>query len=343
MSLVEVLPGLAAATYQRHSLHGEEMDWVEKNCYSDLWIELLHFLDLEPLALFPFTVSVDFEGDQWTFFKPPPDALRTLYGIDVQELAVWRPLLEHAVEHLGAGKLICAEVDAFWLPDTVGTSYRNEHSKTTILMVGVNVEGRRLTYFHNAGCFELYGDDFCGLFHIGERSDEAAGQLPLFAELVRINRLVRQSKPELAVHSMDLLWQHFERRPPTNPFLRFGKRLEQDLPQLQNRGLAHYHAWAFASTRQAGSAFELAAESLRWLAGIGNPGLTEAADCFDAISVANKALILKGARAVNACRPLDAGSVLLNMAHAWDKGMHSLNSCLAPYRVNRGLASDADG
>jgi len=57
---------------------------------------------LEPRAILPFTVAIDFEGDQWTFFKPPHDELRELYGLDVQEMNVWRPLLEHALEHLGA-------------------------------------------------------------------------------------------------------------------------------------------------------------------------------------------------------------------------------------------------
>ena len=50
--------------------------WVEKNCYVDVWIELLHALGLEPLAMLAFTVAVDFEGDQWTFFKPSHDDLR---------------------------------------------------------------------------------------------------------------------------------------------------------------------------------------------------------------------------------------------------------------------------
>ena len=42
--------------------------------------------------MLPFTVAIDFEGDQWTFFKPPHDELCDLYGLDVQELNVWRPL-----------------------------------------------------------------------------------------------------------------------------------------------------------------------------------------------------------------------------------------------------------
>ena len=76
------------------------------------------------MAIMPFTLAIDFEGDQWTFFKPPHDELRDLYGIDVQELNCWRPLIDHAEEHLAAGKLISTEADAWWLPDIAGTDYR---------------------------------------------------------------------------------------------------------------------------------------------------------------------------------------------------------------------------
>jgi Domain of unknown function (DUF1839) len=326
MSRIEVLPNLSAGTYQRHVLHGEERIWVEKNCYSDLWIELLHALRLEPAALFPSTLALDFEGDQWTFFKPPLEELRVLYGIDVQELTVWRPLIEHAVEHLSAGKLISTEVDAFWLPDTAGTDYRSNHSKTTILLSTLDVEARQLGYFHNAAYFELSGDDFLQLFRLQAKPDPEF--LPLFAEFVRIDRLLRRPQAELAACSFELLKRHFDRRPLTNPFLRFGRRFGQDLPELQAGGLPRYHAWAFASVRQAGAAFELVGANLRWQAGFGNPGLIAAADCFEAISQANKALILKGARAVNSGRPLDASPLISEMTLAWDRGMRLLGQCL---------------
>lgn len=321
---VEDIAGLRAGHYQRHPLHGEEAVWPEKNCYADLWIELLHSLRLEPLAMLPFTLSVDFEGDQWTFFKPPLDELRELYGIDVQELSVWRPLVDHAVEHLAAGKLICAEIDACWLPDTAATDYHRQHTKTTIALANIDVEGRWLGYFHNAGFHELSGADFLDLFDAGAR----AGDLPLFAELVRVDRLVRKNPQELAACSFGLLRKHFERRPLTNPFTRFAARISQDLPGLHAGGLARYHAWAFAGIRQAGAAYELAAAHLRWLAGFGHPDLLGAADSFEAIAQGNKALILKGARAVNAGRALDAAPLLDEMARHWDVGMDLLGHCL---------------
>jgi hypothetical protein len=136
------------------------MDWPEKNCYIDLWTGLVRSLDLEPLAMLGHTIAVDFEGDQWTFFKPPHAELRELYGIDVQELTVWRPLADHVVEHLAAGKLVSTEADAFWLPDTAGTDYRSKHTKTTILIDRIDTNAKRIGYFHNAGYFELQGEDY---------------------------------------------------------------------------------------------------------------------------------------------------------------------------------------
>lgn len=326
MTRVDLLPGLTARNFVPHRLHGQDSVWPEKNCYVDIWLELLPALGLDPLPLLAFTLAVDFEGDQWTFFKPPLNELRTLYGIDVQELTLWRPLLAHAQEHLSAGKFICCEVDAFDLPDTAGTDYRQQHAKTSILLVSLDVAARQLGYFHNAGFFELAGEDFDRLFHLNPPPEPA---LPLFAELVRVDRLRKRPPDELAAMALDLLREHWSRRPRSNPFPRFAQRLALDLPAMQAAGLAPYHAWAFASVRQAGAAFELAGEHLRWQAGLGQPQLLAAADCFERIAQANKSLILKGARAVHASRPLDAAALLAQMSDDWVRGMDLLLTTLA--------------
>jgi hypothetical protein len=326
MSLA-VLPGLTPESYRRHPLHGESAAWPEKNCYADLWIGFLHTLGQEPLAMLSFTVAVDFEGDQWTFFKPPSGELRGLYGVDVQELTVWRPLLEHAQEHLSAGKLIATESDAFWLPDTAGTDYRRSHTKTTILMAELDLERQRLGYFHNAGYFELEGEDFRQLFRLDAPADPA--HMPFFAEVVRIDRLVRRTPNDQSDLAFELLRKHFAWRPRSNPFSRFAARLTQDLPALREKGLAHYHQWAFASTRQAGAAFELLAAHLRWMATQGYPELGEPAERFEAIGLANKTLILKGARSVNSGKPLVADDLLQGMASDWERGMALLQPLLA--------------
>jgi hypothetical protein len=323
---VQAVPGLAAGARVHHPLHGETSDWPETNCYADFWIELLHALQLEPLAMLGHTLAVDFEGDQWTFFKPSQHDLRDLYGIDVQEMTVWRPLEEHAVEHLAAGKLLAVEADSFWLPDTTGTDYRNKHTKTTIVIAEIDPQARRLGYFHNAGYFELGGEDYASVFRIGAARDPA--DLPLFAELLHVERRVQRAGAQLAQRALVLLREHFEWRPAKNPFTRFGERFERDLPHMREAGLDHYHAWAFASIRQAGAAFELAAAHLDWLARFGHPHLEAAAKNFREISSANKSLILKGARAAHTGKAFDAGEPTRAMARAWDAGMAQLSHAL---------------
>ena len=320
MKRVVVLPQLDAASYQRSTLHAEDRVWVEKNCYVDIWIEVLHALRLDPLPILPFTLAIDFEGDQWTFFKPPHGELYELYGLDVQELNVWRPLAEHALEHLGAGRLVSTEADAWWLPDTAGTDYRRQHTKTTIVLTEVDLEAQFATYFHNGGFFRVEGEDFRELFRLDLPADEPYA-LPLFAETIRIDRLVRRPLADQVLLSLQYLSRHVARRPATNPLRRFADRWSAELPLLQQRGLAHYHAWAFATLRQLGAAFELAARNLEWLGAQGETRLAPAAVAFDTIANGSKTLILKGARAVTSGKPLDVGALLGDMAAAWDRGM----------------------
>lgn len=323
MTRAAVLPALRAATYARHPLHAEDRVWVERNCYADVFVELLHALALEPRAMLGHAAAVDFEGDGFTFFKPSHDELRDLYGVDVQELNVWRTPLEHALEHLGAGKFIATEADAFWLPDTAGTDYRQQPVKTTIVLNAVDVAARRAGYFHNAGYFELEGEDFDRTFAADARP------LPLYAELVRIDRLVRRPADELRRLARARLAVHAARAPRENPVRRWGARFAHDLPELQALGLPHYHRWAFATTRQLGAAMELLAAHLEWLAGDAAPdaadaALRDAAADFGRVSTGAKAFILKAARAVHSGRPLDAAPLFDEMATAWDDGMARL-------------------
>lgn len=327
MSRLEAIPGLSPQACARHPLHGEGAAWPEKNCYADLWIGVLAALGLQPMAMLGFTVAVDFEQDQWTFFKPPLAQLRGLYGVDVQELTVWRPLLDHVRTQLAAGRLVSTESDAYWLPDTAATDYRRGHAKTTILVNMLDEAREQVGYFHNSGYCVLEGEDYRGLFRLGIAADPAF--MPFFAELVKVDRRVARPDGELARIALPLLREHAAFRPATNPFPRFAAHMAQALPQLQQQGLARYHAWAFAGIRQAGAAFELAAAHLRWLAPHAGARLAEAAGDFDAIAQANKTLILKGARAVNSGKPLDAAGLLGEMAAHWDEGMRRLDAALA--------------
>jgi hypothetical protein len=308
---------LDPATYTRHALHADDRVWLEKNCYIDIWIELVHAVGCEPIAIAPCLVALDFEGDQWTFFKPPHDELRDLYGIDVQELNCWRPLIEHAQEHLAAGKLIATEADAWWLPDTSGTDYRRQHTKSTIVLVDLDVDARRLGYFHNAGYFVLEGEDFARTFRLDVEPDPAF--LPFFAELVRLDRRVVRPRAELVAMSKQLLARHLARRPADNPVARFAARFTTDLPELQARGLAYYHTWAFATVRQLGAASEMMARYLEWLG-----GPPEAIAAYDAISNGAKTFILKAARAVNSKKPFDPVATFAEWSTAWATAIAAL-------------------
>ncbi len=104
-----------------------------------------------------FTLRQDFEGDQFTFFKPPPGDIERLYGLEVLELAVYAGLESHALMQMAAGRPVLVEVDAIHLPDTHGTTYGRDHGKTTIGILALDPETAELDYLHNAGRFRLSG------------------------------------------------------------------------------------------------------------------------------------------------------------------------------------------
>lgn len=324
MNPVSVLP-LRAADYQVHHLHHEDRAWVEKNCYVDVWIEAIHAVGLDPTAMLGFTVGLDFEGDQWAFFKPPHRDLSRLYGIDVFELNVWRgDILAHAENHAREGKLVFTEADAYWMPDTAGTDYRRQHTKSTIVINAISRESQALGYFHNAGYYELQGEDFVHLFRVGYPHDPAF--LPLFAEYARIDRIERLPVQELVATSTEVLKSHLARRPRQNPIRRFAQQFPDDVLWLQNEGLPLYHGYAFATLRQLGANFELASVYLEWLAANGEQELGEAQAAFADISAGAKAMVLKTARAVHAKRAVDFAPMLETMAASWDAGMDSLKN-----------------
>jgi Domain of unknown function (DUF1839) len=315
------LLGLDPATYRPHPVHAGERTYRETNCYTDVIVELLHGRGDEPLAMLGHTVRLDFEGDQWTFFKPPPEDLEALYGVDIHEMQPYRPVASQAAEQLAAGRTILVEVDAYHLPDTAATSYRAEHVKTTIAIEAIDVAGERLRYFHNAGLHELSGDDFRGAFRLGRPfSDDV---LPPYTELARFDAGPRLTGDALRDAAAGVLRRHLARRPATNPFARFAAALERDLPALLEGDGAGYHAYAFATVRMAGAGFELAAAHAEWL--LGPDAAAGAVAAFGRIVDGSKLLSLKLARR----RPFDPGATLASLADAWQEAMAGLDAAVA--------------
>jgi Domain of unknown function (DUF1839) len=308
------LSGKDPAGYERHALHADGRSYPETNCYTDVVIELLHACGYEPLAALGHLVRIDFEGDQWTFFKPPPEDLESLFGVDIHEMQPYRPLPQQIAEQIEAGRTLIVEVDAWYLPDTASTSYRTEHVKTSVAADAIDAQGQTFRYFHNTALHELSGDDYRGTFRIGEFS---ADVLPPYTELVRFDAGARLDGEDLRGAARELLAGHLARRPSENPFERFGESLTVQLPELLAGGLDEYHAYAFATVRMAGAAFELLGSHAEWLLESGAaPSSAPIAEIVDGC----KALSFRLARR----REFDPGPLIDSLARAWERAIDGL-------------------
>jgi len=306
------------AGYSRHPIHGDDRTWVETNCYTDLVVEMLHALGHEPCAMLAFTLAIDFEGDHWTFFKPPTGDLFELYGVDIQELAIWRPVLDHVVEQVSAGRIVMVELDAFHLPDTAGTAYGIAHQKTTVGVNEIDVDRGCMAYFHNQGYYEVEGEDFRRVF--------AIEGLPPFAELVKPLPGYAAPKGEALVQaSLGKLSRELARVPRDNPFPRFRGRLAADLDSLLAADIERFHKYSFATLRQYGACFELARTYLEWLSAHGVAGLEVPGNAFWRIAQSAKALQFQLARSMARKRPLDL-TPLDEMGAQWEVAMTLLRS-----------------
>ncbi len=315
-SLLMLDPG----AFRPHPLHASTRNWTETNCYVDVWIEVLHALALEPLAAAAFTLSAGFEGDQWTFFKFPPEDLRRVFGLEVTELNVWKPVLDHVVEQLELGRLCTVEADSWFLPDTRGDSYREAHVKSTVVPQMVDVAARRLGYFHNAGYFELDGEDFDGVFQRGTYADPA--KLPPYVEVIRLDHLLGDGAG-LVGRAVELTREHLARRAPDNPITSMGARILRDVAWLVGEDLETFHLYAFGTCRQCGASNEMAASFVDWLNRHDAIGTESAAEDFRAVAEGAKALQFALARVVRG-RRADLDSILSGMAERWERAVGTL-------------------
>lgn len=304
--------GLDPATYVPHPLHASGSAYPETNCWTDVLIELLHARGSEPLAALGCTLALDHEGDQFTFFKPRPDDLELLYGLDVHELQPYRPLLSHAVEQLSRGRTLIVEVDAWWLPDTSATSYRREHVKTAIALEAVSPEA--VTYFHNGGLYSLSGEDLDRVFD---------WELPGYVELVRFDAGHAPVGDELRTIAAEVTRDALLRRPAVNPFDAYGEQLARELEGLLSLDDVAIHAFAFATTRMAGAAASLAAAHVRWL--LPTSGAAgDAAAALERVALATRPLTIRLVRR----KPFDHAPLTAGLAADWTEAQERLDELL---------------
>ncbi len=319
LSMSAVFPWLDQSAYVPHALHSQERMWPETNCYVDLWIEVLASLGTHPQAMLGFTLTQDFEGDQFTFFKVPLEDIEALYGIRVTELAIFDNVENHIAVQIARGRLCIVEMDSFYMPDTQGVAYRTEHGKTTVAVNRMDVETKRLEYFHNGGYFRLEGDDFDGLFqhHLTETD-------PPFLPYTEFAKFPgRNASPDHLRSVADrLLRQHFARRPQENPIAAFAEVFPRQVEAVAERPFAFFHKYAFNTLRQVGANFELLASHLDWLAE--NGALKTEADAARAIAENAKSVQFQLARAVTRKKFEPLATALEPAIESWDKLMQGL-------------------
>lgn len=313
-----VFPALTPRTHVPHALHAADRTWPETNCSVDLLVEVIHALGAPPEAALGFTVTQDFEGDQFGFFKIPTEDLESLYGIRLSELAIFDAPEAHVAEQVARGRLSLVELDSFFLPDTRGVSYRQEHGKTTVGVNRIDLAARRMEYFHNGTYAALDGEDFEGVWRTGTRSAEDPF-LP-YAEFLKFGPVPDRS--QLAARAAGTLARHVRRRPETNPVRAFQARLPAQVAALYDRP-AFFHKYAFNTLRQLGANFELLAAALVWLDAAGFE-TDEASAEARVIAETAKVVQFQLARAV-ARRKADALPAQMEpAAEAWDKLMETL-------------------
>lgn len=174
----------------------------------------------------PFTITQDFEGDQFTFFKFPLEDLELLYGVVVQEHSIFESLETHVENQVKRGHTMLVEVDAWHLPDTRGISYRRQHTKTTIGIDVIDRHARQVGYFHNSGYYWATGADYDGLF---DWVDPA--KLSPYVECAK-RRFTPLDGAALRDASLSLLRRHLLRRPITNPVAAFRQVLTQNAQEI---------------------------------------------------------------------------------------------------------------
>lgn len=299
-----------------------ERDWPTTNCYVDAWMPLLAAWGLDPLAGLGITVTQDYEGDQFTFFKYLHDDLELLYGVVVGELSIYHGLDEQIETQVRRGNVVLVEVDGYHLPDTRATSYRTQHTKTTIAIDRIEL-GSALSYFHNGGYHELSGDDYAGV--VRPYSGQA---LPPYVEFAR-RRFPPLRDAALIEASVKLLCRHLGRRPDDNPI----RQYREDFPRRVAWLIAHpdgFHEYAFNNFRQLGANFELLARHIDWIQVHCQTDLSVASDAARAISAAAKVLQFKVARMASKGRFEACDAIFDTLEQSYTRVVTGLNSALPP-------------
>jgi hypothetical protein len=305
-------------------LHDEASIWQESNCYMDLWIELLYGWELDPRAALAFTVTQDYEGDHFTFFKYPQADIELLYGTVVQEMAVYDTLQAHVAEQVRRGHTVLVEVDSYYLPDTRATAYRQAHVKTTVAIDRIDPAAQRLWYYHSLGYHTAEDDDYRGLLRLTPELRDGNILFPYAECAKRVRAPLRDA--DAADAAASLLRHHLGRRPALNPVTRWRAEFDEHVAVILARGEAYFHHYGFNLPRQLGANFEMLHHCLAWFGEHGYDVPARVAQAAHSIASESKVLQFRLARAVARGRPDHCSECLGTMEAAYESVIAGLLS-----------------
>lgn len=288
-ALVDALAYLTSAGPSLHPLHHKDRPWPQVNCSVDLMIELVAALGLDPHWMLAFTLRLDFEGDHFTFLKVPNADVEALYGLVVQELAVWDDLEQHVLAQVQRGNVVLVDVDGYFLPDTQGLTYRENHGKTTIGIYAMDPGHCRLSYFHNEIRGTLEGHDYDGAL---QKLDIQSCCMMPYCEVVKP---VGSACADPASLALAQARYHWARRPAKNPFSEYAEVFLRQMAHFGSRDAAYFHAYAFNTLRQVGANYGLMESFLLRLQ---DKSLAEAAASAATMAELAKVMQFKLARAM---------------------------------------------
>ena len=189
-----------------------------------------------------------------------------------------------------------------------------EHVKTSIAIQALDVEDRRLGYFHNAGYYELQGRT-SRASSVSEGPDADPASLPPYVEVVKLPDRAMLSGGALVDSIRSISFEPTWRGARDQPVPPLRDTLSRRSRLAGRRATRRTSTgYAFATLRQCGAAFELGGAYLRWLERCGECGLEAVAAACDTIATTAKALQFKTARRVSTGRSFDAAPMLETMA-----------------------------
>ena len=257
------------------------------------------------------------------FGKFPHADLRALYGIEIIELNVWRPLVGHLEEQLAWP----ARRSSKSMPST---SPNGRH----VVPRGTRQDDDRdpahrqrrapARLLAQRGRLRALGRGLQR--HVQSRRAAPGAPATVCRGREAQGTAARARAARSSTSPSGLLCHHVARRPATNPFRRYAER-SAERPGLAGGGnAARFSRLRLRHVSTVGAAFELAATYLRWLERHGELELDAVAVDCDAIATTAKALQFKVARMVQTRRRFDAEPMVETMAAAWDNAMGALGA-----------------